>query len=202
MGYGDLSSYGNPTINTPELDKMASEGMKLSQFYVAASICTPSRAALMTGSYPKRIGLEKDVLFPQSVIGLNPKEETIAEILKERNYTTACIGKWHLGHQEKFLPHKQGFDVFYGFPFSNDMSKKEQSYLGRNNYKWSLPLMSQSDTLELDPDQHLITKRLTEKAIGFIKKSKKNSFFLYLAHPGIPTKNVAILSSSFGFRIF
>jgi len=183
MGYGDLSSFGNPTIYTPHLDKMASEGMKLSQFYVASSVCTPSRAALMTGAYPKRVGLEKGVLFPKSTIGLNPEEVTIAEILKEKKYTTACIGKWHLGHQEKFLPHKQGFDVFYGLPFSNDMSKKEQSYLGRYNYKWSLPLMSQSDTLELDPDQHMLTKRLTGKAIDFIKKSKKQPFFLYLAQP-------------------
>jgi len=183
MGYGDLSSFGNPTIYTPQLDKMAAEGMKLTQFYVAAPVCTPSRAALMTGSYPKRVGLEKGVLFPKSVTGLNPKEETIADVLKEKGYTTACIGKWHLGHQEKFLPHNNGFDEFYGIPFSNDMSKKEQGYLGNNKYPWSLPLLSQSDTLELDPDQHTLTKRLTERAVKFIKKNKKKPFFLYLAHP-------------------
>ncbi|MDO5977919.1 sulfatase [Flavivirga spongiicola] len=183
MGYGDLSSYGNPTIYTPHLDKMAAEGMKLSQFYVAAPVCTPSRAALMTGAYPKRVGLEKGVLFPQSTTGLNPEEQTIAEILKEKNYSTACIGKWHLGHQEKFLPHNQGFDIFFGIPFSNDMSQKEQGYMGNNGYKWRLPLLSQSDTLELDPNQTTLTKRLTEKAVNFIKKSEKKPFFLYLAHP-------------------
>ena len=183
MGYGDLSSYGNPTIHTPELDKMASEGMKLSQFYVAAPVCTPSRAALMTGAYPKRVGLEKGVLFPQSITGLNPEEETIAEILKTKGYITAAIGKWHLGHHEKFLPHKQGFDIFFGIPFSNDMSKKEQGYLGNDAYQWRLPLLSQSDTLELDPDQHTLTKRLTEKAVTFIKQQREKPFFLYLAHP-------------------
>lgn len=183
MGYGDLSSYGNPTIYTPHLDKMVAEGMKLTQFYVASSVCTPSRAALMTGAYPKRVGLEKGVLFPSSETGLNPEEQTIAEILKEQNYTTACIGKWHLGHQKKFLPHNQGFDEFFGIPFSNDMSKKEQGYMGRNNYKWRLPLLSQSDTLEFDPDQTTLTKRLTEEALNFIKKNKRKPFFLYLAHP-------------------
>ncbi len=183
LGYGDLSSYGNPTIHTPELDKMAAEGMKLSQFYVAAPVCTPSRAALLTGSYPKRVGLEKGVLFPSSTEGLNPKETTIAEILKEKNYATACIGKWHLGFQEKFLPNNQGFDVFYGTPFSNDMSRKEQAILGNKNYKWQLPLMSQNDTIELDPNQHHFTKTLTREAIKFIKNNKRKPFFLYLAHP-------------------
>jgi len=185
MGYGDISSFGNPTIHTPELDKMAAEGMKLSQFYVAAPVCTPSRAALMTGSYPKRVGLEKGVLFPQSKIGLNPKEETIAEILKKEGYNTACFGKWHLGHQDKFLPHRQGFDTFYGYPFSNDMSKKEQFILkgDKSKYKWKLPVLSQSDTLAFDPDQHLTTKTLTTKTIDFIKKNRKKPFFIYLAHP-------------------
>ncbi|SNZ01161.1 sulfatase [Flagellimonas pacifica] len=183
MGYGDLSSFGNPTVYTPHLDKMAAEGMKLSQFYVAAPVCSPSRAALLTGAYPKRVGLEKGVLFPQSVTGLNPEEQTIAEVLKGKKYSTACIGKWHLGHQEKFLPHNQGFDEFFGIPFSNDMSKKEQEYMGRNDYKWQLPLLSQSDTLELDPDQTTLTKRLTERAMTFIKKNSEKPFFLYLAHP-------------------
>jgi len=183
LGYGDLSSFGNPTLHTPELDKMASEGMKLSQFYVAAPVCTPSRAALLTGSYPKRIGLEKGVLFPDSTIGLNPEEKTIAEILKEKKYATACIGKWHLGFQDIFLPLNHGFDLFYGTPFSNDMSRKEQGVFGNKNYQWQLPLMSQNDTIELDPDQHYLTKNLTKKAVGFIKNNKNNPFFLYLAHP-------------------
>lgn len=183
LGYGDLSSFGNPTLHTPELDKMAAEGMKLSQFYVAAPVCTPSRASLLTGSYPKRVGLEKGVLFPDSTIGLNPDEITIPEILKEKNYTTACIGKWHLGIQKKFLPNNQGFDIFYGIPFSNDMSRKEQAILGNKNYKWQLPLMSQNDIIELDPNQHHFTKNLTEKAVNFIEQNKDKPFFLYLAHP-------------------
>ncbi len=183
LGYGDLSNYGNPTLHTPELDKMVTQGMKLSQFYVAAPVCTPSRAALLTGAYPKRVGLEKGVLFPSSKTGLNPEEKTIAEILKEKNYATACIGKWHLGFQEKFLPVNQGFDVFYGIPFSNDMSRKEQDIYGNKNYKWQLPLMSQKDTIELDPNQQQFTKRFTYKAVDFIEKHKNNPFFLYLAHP-------------------
>ncbi len=183
LGYGDLSSYGNPTLHTPELDKMATQGMKLSQFYVAAPVCTPSRAALLTGAYPKRVGLEKGVLFPSSKTGLNPEEKTIAEILKEKDYATACIGKWHLGYQEKFLPINQGFDIFYGIPFSNDMSRKEQDIYGNKNYKWQLPLMSQKDTIELDPNQQYLTKRLTHKAVDFIKKNKSTPFFLYIAHP-------------------
>lgn len=185
MGYGDLSSFGNPTIHTPELDKMAAEGMKLSQFYVAAPVCTPSRAALMTGSYPKRVGLEKGVLFPASKTGLNPNEETIAEVLKKEDYITACFGKWHLGHQDKFLPHRQGFDTFFGYPFSNDMSRKEQVKLRgeKSKYNWKLPVLSQSDTLELDPDQHLTTKKLTKKTVDFIKQNSEKPFFIYLAHP-------------------
>ena len=183
LGYGDLSSYGNPTLHTPELDKMATEGMKLSQFYVAAPVCTPSRAALLTGSYPKRVGLEKGVLFPSSKTGLNPNEKTIAEILKAKDYATACIGKWHLGFQEKFLPINQGFDIFYGIPFSNDMSKEEQHIYGNKNYKWQLPLISQKDTIELDPNQKYLTKTFTNKAVDFIKSNKNKPFFLYLAHP-------------------
>lgn len=183
MGYGDLSMYGSPTIHTPELDKMAREGMKLTQFYVASSVCTPSRAALMTGSYPKRIGLESRVLRPNSTTGLNPEEETIAKLLKERGYATACIGKWHLGHEKPFLPINHGFDVFYGIPFSNDMSKKEQANLGNENYKWNLPLMNQDHIIELNPDQRMFTKLFTDKSVEFIKGNKDDPFFLYLAHP-------------------
>ena len=185
LGYGDLSSYGNPTIKTPMLDKMAYEGMKFSQFYVAAPVCTPSRAALLTGSYPKRVGLHKHVLFPDSTTGLNPKEETIADLLKENGYTTACIGKWHLGHQSKFSPLNQGFDSFYGIPFSNDMSKKEQDIMRKKktNYKYNLPLIKGKDTIGFDPDQRQFTKDFTEKSIAFIKSNKIKPFFLYLAHP-------------------
>ena len=185
LGYGDLSCYGNPTIKTPMLDKMAYEGMKFTQFYVAAPVCTPSRAALLTGSYPKRVGLHKGVLFPNSTVGLNPNEETIADLLKGNGYTTACIGKWHLGHQSKFSPLNQGFDIFYGIPFSNDMSKKEQDIMRKKNtnYQYKLPLIKGRDTISFEPDQQYFTKDFTEKSIEFIKSNQTKPFFLYLAHP-------------------
>ena len=185
LGYGDLSSNGNPTIKTPMLDKMAYEGIKFSQFYVAAPVCTPSRAALLTGCYPKRVGLHKGVLFPNSTIGLNPKEETISDLLKGHGYTTACIGKWHLGHQSEFSPLNQGFDIFYGIPFSNDMSKKEQDILKENstNYQYKLPLIKGKDTISFEPDQRYFTRNFTEKSIEFIKSNQTKPFFLYLAHP-------------------
>lgn len=183
LGYGDLGCYGNPTISTPHLDKMASLGMKFTQFNIAANVCTPSRAALLTGCYPKRVGLHKGVLRGTSTIGLNQDETTLAEILKNTGYHTACFGKWHLGHQEQFLPNKHGFDEFWGFPFSNDMSKKEQALMGNNKYPYSLPLIAQADTIELDPDQSVVTRQLTDKTIAYIKKNKKKPFFIYLAYP-------------------
>lgn len=183
LGYGDMSCYGNPTLRTPNLDRMAAEGAKFTQFYVASPVCTPSRAALLTGCYPKRVGLHEHVLFPYSRKGINPDELTIAEMLKEKGYTTACIGKWHLGHQEKFLPLQHGFDHYFGLPFSNDMSKKEQAKRGNDKYKYELPVIRGNDTIELDPDQSLLTKRLTEDALRFIRENKDNPFFLYFPHP-------------------
>lgn len=183
LGYGDLGCYGNPTLRTPNLDRMAAEGAKFTQFYVAAPVCTPSRAALLTGCYPKRVGLHEHVLFPHSKKGINPDELTLAEMLKEKGYTTACVGKWHLGHQEKFLPLQHGFDHYFGLPFSNDMSKKEQAKRGNDKYKYELPVIRGNDTIELDPDQSQLTKRLTEDALRFIRENKNKQFFLYFPHP-------------------
>jgi arylsulfatase A len=131
QGYADVGCFGSETISTPNIDKLADNGMKFTDFHVAASVCTPSRAALLTGCYPNRIGLPK-VLFPAGKswggynpgdTGLNPREETIAELLKEKGYVTAMAGKWHLGDKEMFLPRQHGFDTYFGLPYSNDMSR-------------------------------------------------------------------------------
>lgn len=186
LGYGDLSCFGHPTIKTPNLDKMASEGQKWTNFYVSASVSSPSRAGLLTGRLGVRTGMygdKKGVLFPNSPEGLPESELTIAELLKQSDYTTACVGKWHLGHKEESLPLNHGFDYFYGIPFSNDMSRKEQIKRGNANYKFELPFYNQSDIIETEPDQTQFTKRLTEYAVSFIQQHKENPFFLYLAHP-------------------
>ena len=182
QGYDDLSIYGSETINTPHLDALAKSGMRFTDFHVASSVCTPSRAALLTGCYPDRVGLP-NVLFPNGPyrsnpnVGLNPDEETIAELLKKKGYATAMAGKWHLGHKQKFLPLQHGFDSYLGVPYSNDMSKGE------------LPLVKDNKVVEVDIDQSLLTKRYTDFGIDFIKsKAGKVPFFLYLAHtmPHIP----------------
>lgn len=188
QGYGDLASYGNTTMKTPHTDRMAEEGMKFTNFYAAAGVCTPSRAALLTGSYPKRVGLAHRVLFPFSDTGLNPDELTIANLLKHQDYATANIGKWHLGHHLPFLPTRQGFDYYFGIPYSNDMGQNDYENLQPDYISGSIPLLRNEDVIELDPDQTLLTRRYTDETIKFITDNRENPFFIYLAHsmPHVP----------------
>lgn len=185
LGYGDLSCYGHPTIRTPQLDKMAAEGMRFTRFYSAAAVCTPSRAGLLTGRYPVRTGLvhgimRADVLFPKDDNGLLSEEVTIAKMLKQKNYATMAIGKWHLGHMPKYLPMAQGFDEYYGIPYSNDMDFVPAKD-GNPGY-WNIPLMHNEKIIERPADQHTLTKRYTEEALKFLRNNKNKPFFLYLAH--------------------
>ncbi|MFL0163389.1 sulfatase family protein [Aquirufa salirivi] len=189
LGYGDIGTFGNPVIQTPNLDRMASEGQKWTNFYVASNVCTPSRAALMTGKLPVRMGMEsykRRVLFPDSKGGLPESELTIAEILKMNKYQTALVGKWHLGHLPQFAPNNNGFDYYFGIPYSNDMDRaKGLTYESMFNPKiedYNVPLMRNSEIIERPADQNKITKRYTEESIAFIKKNKDKPFFLYLAH--------------------
>ena len=127
QGYQDLSCFGSEAIHTPHIDQMAAEGRKFTAFYTASPVCTPSRAALLTGCYPKRIEMARSVIFPEQNAGLHPDEVTIADMLKTAGYATACIGKWHLGHRPPFLPTRQGFDTYFGIPYSNDMNHPDNS---------------------------------------------------------------------------
>ena len=184
LGYADIGPFGSKLHRTPHLDRMAAEGRKLTSFYVTANVCTPSRSSLMTGSYPRRVGLDENekgqwVLFPGNQEGLHPDEVTVAETLKQVGYTTACVGKWHLGDQPEFLPTRQGFDAYFGIPFSNDMGHDSR----KQPYRYPpLPLLRMEKVIEEEPDQRLITQRYTEEALKFIEKNRDGPFFLYLAH--------------------
>jgi arylsulfatase A-like enzyme len=197
LGYGDLSCFGHPTIKTPNLDRMAAEGVKLTQFYSASPVCTPSRAALMTGRLPIRSGMCSDkrrVLFPNSGGGIPASEITLAEALKEQGYATACVGKWHLGHLPQFLPTSNGFDSYFGIPYSNDMDRVNDAPRGRASFwdpkieYWNVPLIRNKEVIERPADQTTITKRYAEEAAAFIRDNKERRFFLYLPHslPHVP----------------
>ncbi len=197
LGYGDLGCFGHPTIRTPNLDRMAAEGMRFTQFYSAAPVCTPSRAALMTGRLPIRSGMCSDkrrVLFPNSGGGIPANEITLAEALKTKGYATACVGKWHLGHLKQFLPTNNGFDHYFGIPYSNDMDRVAAGAKGRSIFLepkveyWNVPLMRDDKVFERPADQTTITKRYAQEAVKFIEANQKQPFFLYLPHsmPHVP----------------
>ena len=192
MGYGDLGCFGHPTIATPNLDRMAAEGMKFTQFHTASSVCTPSRAGLLTGRLPIRSGLTR-VFIPQSEGGIPDKEITIPELLKDVGYISACIGKWHLGRPGKYLPLNHGFNYYFGIPYSNDMSPGTQPNNPLFAEQPPTPLIRNFTVTNPDkePDQRYLTKWYTEEAIKFMQGSvveKKKPFFLYLAHtmPHVP----------------
>ncbi len=174
MGYGDLGCYGAELIKTPHLDQMASQGMRFTSFYSCSPVCTPSRAGILTGRYPIRSGLNR-VLFPYSTEGIGSGEVTLAQALKEGGYSTACIGKWHLGHLPEFLPTRHGFDAYFGIPYSNDMQNLQRG-------DPPLPLMRDETITEAPADQNTLTKRYTEEAVRFIDSHKDQPFFLYLPH--------------------
>lgn len=186
LGYGDLGCFGHPIIKTPNLDKIAQNGAKLTSFYAAANVCSPSRAALMTGRLPVRSGMtgkNYDVLFPYSTNGLPKYEITMPEALKPAGYSTGMVGKWHMGYQKEFLPTNNGFDYYYGIPYSNDMRYDSSRPRGRLFPK--LYMLENEKIVENDYDQTKMTKDYTNKVVDFIEKNKNNPFFMYYA-PNFP----------------
>lgn len=182
LGYGDLGCYGSTVHHTPNVDRMAAEGMRFTDFYSCSGVCTPSRASLMTGCYPRRVNLHENadgfaVLRPVDRKGLNPDEVTVARLLQDAGYATACIGKWHLGDQPPFLPTRHGFDYYFGIPYSDDMTARPQFP------EWPpLPLMRNEEVIDAPVDRDYLTKRYTEETCRFIREHKDERFFIYLPH--------------------
>ena len=200
LGWGDLGCYGHPSIRTPNLDRMAAQGLRFTDFYSAGEVCTPSRAALLTGRYPIRSGLCDDkyrVLRANAAGGLPPSEITIAQALQQRGYATACIGKWHLGNyvnDPAHYPRRHGFDYYFGLPHSNDMNptpaapKDATQRLDQRAEWWAAPLFRNEELIEKPADQSTLTRRYTAEALKFIHDHRGGPFFLYLAHtfPHVP----------------
>jgi len=206
LGWGDLGSYGAPVIRTPHLDRMAAEGQRWTNFYVTASVCSPSRAGLLTGRLPVRNGLYGDqvrVLFPDFIGGIQEEEITIAEALRDLGYATGMFGKWHLGDGPRYLPTHHGFDYWFGIPYSNDMMSTLPREEGRAAFLdpkieyWDVPLIRSerdeggeivTETLEQPADQTTITKRYAEEAVDFIRAHRDEPFFVYVPHsmPHVP----------------
>lgn len=184
MGYGDIGPFGNEANQTPNLDRMAEEGNRLTHFYVSNTNCTPSRSALMTGTYSHRIGMDGDVCFPGERRGLNPKEHTIAEAMKSVGYKTGIFGKWHLGDQWEFLPLRQGFDAYYGIPYSNDMWPGNLNGHRHTKQPYTpLPVIRDEEIVAYvsdGMDQALLCRSIIDEALEFIDENQKESFFLYL----------------------
>lgn len=183
LGYGDVGCYGSTKHTTPHIDRLAADGMRLTDFYMASPVCSASRSALMTGCYPQRVGLGTGdkggvVLFPGDPVGLNPEETTIATLLKTQGYATQLVGKWHLGDQPEFLPTKHGFDHYYGLPYSNDMGRQA----GREDRWPPLPLLRDEEVIQAQPDQEGLTERYVEESVRFLRENADQPFFLYLAH--------------------
>ena len=206
LGYGDTEPFGSKLHRTPHLNRMAREGRKLTHFYSTSGVCTPSRASLLTGCYAQRIGLHRNsrdqhVLRPVSPYGLHPDEVTIAELLQERGYATTIIGKWHLGDQPEFLPTRQGFDSYFGIPYSDDMTEDLGRRAAQFGGPWPpLPLVENERVIEAPVDRNLLTKRYTERAIQFIEEHADRSFFLYLPHAMPGSTRAPFASESFRGR--
>ena len=192
MGYGDTEPYGSTGYATPNFNRLAKEGMRFTHFYAAQAVCSPSRAALLTGCYPNRIGMSGGALMPWSTKALNTSEETIASLLKKAGYATGMLGKWHLGSKPPYLPLHFGFDSFYGLPYSNDMwpiDYEGKPITDTSNRRIKFPTLPVLDgdkqvaTITTLEQQATLTTTLTEKAEQFITKNKNHPFFLYLAHP-------------------